>query len=81
MAGGRSLYVAVAKEETMRPDEVAFCIRRALEERGKAEACHDPAVARSHRGMANEYERRAKGIQPVTMALVDESSEKASLSR
>lgn len=59
----------------MRPDDFEFCTRRAQEEQGRAERSQDPAVARAHTAMANEYARRAKGMAAMTMALAVDNPE------
>lgn len=57
----------------MRPEDVEYYQRRAKEERERAKVCDDRAIARAHTEMAEEYERRARGGQSVTMALVSEN--------
>lgn len=53
----------------MQPEDVEYYERRALQEREKAKTCADAGVARTHIDMAEEYERRAKGNKPLTIAL------------
>lgn len=57
----------------MRPEDVEYYEHRAQLEREKAKLCDDTAVARAHTQMAEEYERRARGEQPMTVALAGES--------
>ncbi|RYD64381.1 MAG: hypothetical protein EOP58_09655 [Sphingomonadales bacterium] len=45
-----------------RDDDSTFFIRRAHQERERAEAASDPAIASVHRTLAAEYERRIQGL-------------------
>ncbi|CAN5748872.1 hypothetical protein BH11PSE6_BH11PSE6_25870 [soil metagenome] len=40
-------------------DDRSYLLKRAREERARADASHDTAVAMAHVAMAEEYERRA----------------------
>lgn len=41
-----------------RLDDEAYFRMRAVTERERAKGCQDPAIARTHRQMADAYERR-----------------------
>ncbi|MHA6724234.1 hypothetical protein [Sphingomonas sp. RS2018] len=45
----------------MREEDVAYYAKRARQEREKASACHDNAIALAHLRMADGYDRMLRG--------------------
>ncbi len=54
----------------MSPDELDFLAERARREREIAEAAADPAAARQHNLLAEEYDRRLAGMVPLGLQIV-----------
>ena len=46
-----------------REEDVLYYVRRAQEERARAESASDPAAQSVHRTLADEYQRRVGGSQ------------------
>lgn len=58
----------------MRITDAKYYERRAEEEREKARVAPDPAVARTHTIMAEEYERRVRESQPFQSGISESAT-------